>query len=173
MGLKELTLHKHREAESTHFMQELIAGHLPAEVWTDFVYQKTLFYKTLEGLAGAYCECNQVPDLYRAFLLYLDFCELANNKVYCHRTVTVDYHNYLLRLSNQPDKIMAHVYVWHMGDLFGGQMIKKLTPGSNLSLDFVNKESLIQFIRVRCKDEMAQEAITAFDYAIKIMNELF
>jgi len=31
---------------------------------------------------------------------------------------------------DDPHKVMAHVYVRHMGDLSGGQMIKKKIPGA-------------------------------------------
>lgn len=173
MSLKELTSHQHRTAEQTRFMQAVIQKQLPTEVWTDFIFQKTLIYKGLEGLAGAYCGCNQVPDLYRAFLLYQDFKELCQSQKYDFKKSTLEYYDYIQSLTGQSDRIMAHVYVWHMGDLFGGQMIRRLTPGSNLALQFENKDSLIAFIRSRCNDDMAAEANLAFEYAIKIMNELF
>lgn len=173
MSLKELTLHQHRAAEQTRFMQAVIQKQLPTEVWTDFIFQKTLIYKGLEGLAGAYCGCNQVPDLYRAFLLYQDFKELSHNQQYNFKKSTLEYYDYIQTLAGHPNRIMAHVYVWHMGDLFGGQMIRRLTPGSNLALQFDNKDTLVAFIRSKCDDSMAEEANLAFEYAIKIMNELF
>lgn len=173
MSLKELTLHQHRAAEQTRFMQAVIQKQLPTEVWTDFIFQKTLIYKGLEGLAGAYCGCNQVPDLYRAFLLYQDFKELSQNQQYNFKKSTLEYYDYIQTLAGHPNRIMAHVYVWHMGDLFGGQMIRRLTPGSNLALQFDNKDTLVAFIRSKCDDSMAEEANLAFEYAIKIMNELF
>ena len=154
-------------------MQAVIQKQLPTEVWTDFIFQKTLIYKGLEGLAGAYCGCNQVPDLYRAFLLYQDFKELSHNQQYYFKKSTLEYYDYIQTLAGHPNCIMAHVYVWHMGDLFGGQMIRRLTPGSNLALQFDNKDILVAFIRSKCDDSMAEEANLAFEYAIKIMNELF
>lgn len=173
MSLKELTAHKHKEAESTAFMKELMSGHVYAEVWTDFIYQKWVFYKTLECLAGAYCNLNQVPAIHRTILLFDDYKELAGDQNFVIRTTTKDYNQYLLSLAGQPDRIMAHVYVWHMGDLFGGQMIKRLTPGQNKALEFDDKDNLAIWIRQQCNDDMAEEAIVAFDWAIKIMNELF
>jgi len=173
MSLKELTLNKHREAEQTRFMQAVIQKQLPTEVWTDFIYQKWLFYKLLEGLAGAYCGFNQQPCIYRAFLLYQDFIELSKGSPYNFKSSTLDYYNYLQTLEKKPVKIIAHMYVWHMGDLYGGQMIRKLTPGNNLALQFDDRDNLIAFIRAKCDDSMAAEADIAFDYAIKIMNELF
>jgi len=172
MSLKELTAHKHREAEATVFMQELIKGHIYPEVWTDFIYQKWVFYKTLECLAGTHCGLNQISDLHRTIALFDDYRELAGDQRYVIRTVTRDYHNYLLSLAPDSERIMAHVYVWYMGDLFGGQMIKQLVPGTNRALEFNNRIELIAKIRTMCTDDMAQEACVAFDWAIKIMAEL-
>lgn len=173
MSLKELTAHKHHEAENTAFMQELIKGHIYPEVWTDFVYQKCVFYKTLECVAGAYCGLSRLPDLHRTMPLFDDYQELSKGQQYSIRSVTTDYHNYLLSLVPDSKRIMAHVYVWHMGDLFGGQMIKRLVPGTNRALEFNNRTELVAKIRELCTDDMADEACVAFDWAIRIMNELF
>lgn len=172
MSLKELTLDKHRAAEQTAFMQALIKKQLPIQVWKNFIYQKWLIYKLIEGLGGAHCGLNQCPDLYRTFLLYVDMQELPSELPNKISSSTQQYYDYLLKLNN-PEKIWAHIYVWHMGDLYGGQMIKNLTPGRNLSLDFQNKEEVIAFIRMHLSDDMALEANLAFDFAINIMNELF
>lgn len=173
MSLRELTSQKHREAEQCRFMQTLIAGQLPQEVWAAFIFQKWMIYKTLEGLGGAYCGINQIPEIYRTILLFDDYRELSDNQLGKFVPTAIDYHNYLVGVSNYPDKIMAHIYVWHMGDLFGGQMIKKLVKGSNRHLNFENKDSIISFIRQKINDDMAGEANLAFDYAIGIMNDLF
>jgi heme oxygenase len=37
---------------------------------------------------------------------------------------------------DNPEKIAAHIYVRHMGDLSGGQMIKRKTPSRNYYYDF-------------------------------------
>jgi len=173
MSLKELTFEKHRAAEQTRFMQALIKKELPAEVWTNFIYQKWIIYKLIEGLGGAYCGLNKVPGIFRTFLLYRDLKELALEDKFELAASTNSYYHYLLKLSNQPERIWPHIYVWHMGDLYGGQMIKRLVPGSNSALEFVNKDDITLFIRNNCTTDMADEANLAFDYAIQIMNELF
>ena len=66
---------------------------------------------------------------------------------------------------------MAHLYTWHMGDLFGGQMIKKLVDGPHSSLDFLDPPALIVAMRRKLSDDMAAEANTAFDWAIQILKE--
>lgn len=173
MSLKELTQDKHREAEQTKFMQAVIEKQLPEQVWTDFIYQKILIYKGLERLASEFCEFDEEPSIYRLDFLKKDFRELCQKQQYHFRHSTVAYYNYIQTLINRPSSIIPHIYVWHMGDLYGGQMIRRLTPGSNLALQFDDRDRLISFIRSKCDDSMAPEANIAFDHAIKIMNELF
>jgi len=172
MSLKELTAEKHKQAESTPFMKAVFARTLPQELWIDWTYQKTLFYGTIEGAAGANRLLGDLPDLRRAFYIYLDFIEMNKDSPRpAYRGVVVDYHNYLLSISKDPAKIMAHLYTWHMGDMFGGQMIKKIVPGSHRALEFEDVKTLMTNIRAKLDNSMADEANVAFDWAIKMMKD--
>ncbi len=172
MSLKELTAEKHKEAESTKFMKAVFAKTLPIDLWKDWTYQKSLFYNGIEGVAGACGLTQSLPDIQRAHYLYLDYRDMltdGNHSFYKQKVV--DYYQYILKLLPEPDKVMAHLYVWHMGDLFGGQMIKKIINAPSRSLDFKNPELLKQSIREKLKVEMAAEANIAFDWAISMMRE--
>jgi heme oxygenase len=57
-----------------------------------------------------------------------------------------------------------------MGDMFGGQMIKKIVDAPSSHLDFENADELKTIIRSKLTDDMADEANVAFDWAIKILN---
>lgn len=173
MSLKELTAEKHKLAESTPFMRAVFDQKLPQDLWADWTYQKTLFYGTIEGAAGACGLLDDLPDLRRAFYLYLDFEAMwdKNTTRPDYRSVVVDYHNYLLSISKDPQKVMAHLYTWHMGDMFGGQMIKKIVPGSHRSLEFADSRTLMTNIRAKLDDSMANEANVAFDWAIRMMED--
>jgi heme oxygenase len=87
-----------------------------------------------------------------------------------YRDAVIDYHNYILSISKDPDKIMAHLYTWHMGDMFGGQMIKKIVPGSHRNLEFEDAATLKANIRAKLNDSMGEEANVAFEWAIKLMD---
>lgn len=172
MSLKELTAEKHKLAESTPFMRAVFDRTLPQDLWIDWTYQKTLFYGTIEGAAGANRLLGDLPDLRRAFYLYLDFVEMNGDAPRpAFRSVVVDYHNYLLSISKDPAKVMAHLYTWHMGDMFGGQMIKKIVPGSHRNLEFEDARTLMTNIRAKLDDSMGDEANVAFDWAIKMMRD--
>lgn len=173
MSLKELTKEKHTEAERTPFMNAVLKGKISKELWADWTYQKTLFYGGIEGAAGANQLLGDLPDIRRAFYLYQDFVDMWDKDTARpnYRPVVVDYYNYILSISKDPVKIMAHLYVWHMGDLFGGQMIKKIVDAPHRNLDFKNVDELKTTIRTKLDDNMGEEANVAFEWAIKMMHD--
>jgi heme oxygenase len=172
MSLKELTAEKHKEAESTLFMKAVFDKTLPRDLWIDWTYQKWLFYGAIEGAAGANRLLGDLPDLRRAFYLAMDYAEMnGNNPRHEFRPIVIEYYNYLLSISKDPNKIMAHLYTWHMGDMFGGQMIKKIVPGPHRNLDFDDTRTLMTNIRAKLDDSMGDEANIAFDWAIRMMRD--
>jgi heme oxygenase len=172
MSLKDLTSAKHAEAESTPFMKAVFAQTLPFDLWVDWTYQKWLFYGAIEGAAGANRLLGDLPDLRRAFYLAMDYQEMnGDNPRHEFRHIVVDYYNYILSISKDPNKIMAHLYTWHMGDMFGGQMIKKIVPGAHRNLEFEDPRTLMTNIRAKLDDSMGDEANVAFDWAIRMMRD--
>jgi heme oxygenase len=172
MNLKEATAEKHAQAEKTPFMRAVFQQKLPIDLWCDYTYQRQLIYNAIEGVAGACGLLKDLPDIQRAHYLYRDYMSMVDkNLSHKFRKPTVEYHNYILNIYPDNDRIMAHLYVWHMGDLYGGQMIKKIIPGSHLSLTFKDPELLKTNIRNKLKDTMADEANIAFDWAIKLLND--
>lgn len=171
MSLKDLTWDAHQRAEATPFMKAVFKKELPQSVWTDWTYQKCLFYGAIEGAAGANRLLGDLPDLRRAFYLFMDYHEMnTDRKKHEFRPIVVDYYNYLLSISKDPNKVMAHLYTWHMGDMFGGQMIKKIIPGPHRNLEFTDARTLMTNIRAKLDDSMAEEANVAFNWAIKMME---
>jgi heme oxygenase len=169
MSLKELTADKHREAETTQFMKAVFAKTLPRDHWVDFTYQKSLFYSTIELAATQQGLMSDLEPMRRSALLAQDY-EKMDGSAREFKPAVLEYHNYIQTLTD-PIRIMAHLYTWHMGDLFGGQMIKKLVDGPHSSLDFLDPPVLIAAMRSKLSDNMAEEANIAFDWAIQILNE--
>ena len=137
MSLKELTAHKHQEAETTQFMKAVFAKTLPRDHWVDFTYQKTLFYSTIETAATQHGLMSDLEPLRRSALLAQDYEKMAGGAREFNPAV-LKYHNYIQTLTD-PTRIMAHLYTWHMGDLFGGQMIKKLVDGPRNQLNCLSQ----------------------------------
>ena len=172
MSLKEITKKIHTAAERTPFMHAVIKGKIPKSVWADYTYQKSIIYSSIESVArdaGITLDCL---DIERALKQYQDTKEMCEGGNFPRlRPVTIDYSRYLLDLAGDKDKILAHLYVWHMGDLHGGQMIKKIlnyVPHRNL--EFADVEATKNIIRAKLDDRMGDEAIVAFEWAIKLMN---
>lgn len=171
MSLKELTKASHDAAESTKFMRAVFAGSLPKEIWADFLYQKSLFYNGIESCAQAVGLLNAMPNLRVSVKLLDDYKQIRINSPTYYNKSAVDYYRYVMSLYPDKNKILAHLYTWHMGDLHGGQMIKKILPGPHTHLEFENRIELISIIRSMIDDTLADEANVAFEWAIKIMNE--
>jgi heme oxygenase len=171
MSLKELTAEKHSQAENTAFMKTVFDRSISPGDWTDFLYQKWTIYHTIETKARFHDLITGLEGLIRGPLLYQDYennvreYRLGYSKLH---SVVQDYTSYIADLKS--DAVMAHVYTWHLGDIYGGQMIKKLAPGSHLSLEFENAHSLAAALRAKLNDSLGDEANTAFDWAIKILK---
>ena len=135
-------------------------------------YQKTLFYHALEGIAGSRLLLSDLPDIRRGFKLWQDYRQMlgAAPLTHTYKPSVLSYHSYLQSLV-KTDDVMAHLYTWHMGDLYGGQMLKKIIIAPHSSLDFADPITLMTNMRKKLDDRMGQEANRAFDWAIRIMRE--
>ena len=171
MSLKELTAEKHQQAESTQFMKAVFAKTLPFDLWVDFTYQKQLWYKEIEHSARQAGLLNALPGITRAHLIMDDYQNMdkPTGSYNTYRELTKEYASYIRSLDD-PKRIMAHLYTWHMGDLFGGQMIKKIIDAPHTHLDFENPNDLKMAMRGMLSDDMGEEANIAFDWAIRIME---
>ena len=172
MSLKELTSEKHKAAESTAFMKAVFSKTLPPELWEDYTYQKSIWYRVIEQQAKKHGLLDNLPNIERADLILEDYSKMIDGRPIYHtpRAVAKDYAIYIRSLTD-PKRIMAHLYTWHMGDLFGGQMIKKIVDAPHSHLEFENPQQLMINIRQMLSDDMAEEANVAFDWAIRILEE--
>jgi len=171
MSLKELTQERHKAAESTRFMQAVFDHTLPMEVWIDYTYQKYSWYKAIETRAQALGLLDDLPGIERAELILADYEEMMQGRDDRHflKLETTDYCGYIRDLTD-PNAVLAHLYTWHMGDMFGGQMIKKIIDAPHSHLEFENSKDLMFVLRGMLDDSMADEANVAFDWAIKILG---
>ena len=169
MSLKDLTKASHTAAEATPFMKAVFKKTIPMQLWKDFTYQKSFFYRMIETKARRANLLGGLEGIERAELLLDDSLNIPGDRV-AIRLHTDLYLQYLDSL-NDPDKIMAHLYVWHMGDMFGGQMIKQIVDAPSTALDFKNADELKTVMYSKLNEEMAAEANVAFEWAIKMMRE--
>lgn len=173
MSIKDFTKEKHDQAEHTAFMKAVFARTLPMSLWEDYTYQKVIWYRAIEQRAQAMGLLDTLSGLERADLILEDYHEMMKPKLAEYHTYKESGKAYAAYINSLTDKnkIMAHLYVWHMGDMFGGQMIKKIIEAPHKHLEFENSKEMIGKVRALLTDDMADEANVAFEWAIKILNE--
>jgi len=172
MSLKELTWEKHKVAERSAFSKKLLSGNISIAEYVNYLVQMGHIYRVLERKAIEAKLINTMPGLNRAEKIQQDIVELAGaDHGITYLPATLAYADYIKGLLD-PKSIMAHVYVRHMGDLYGGQMIAKKVPGSGKFYQFDDKETLIGEMRKLISDDLAYDANIAFDYNIEIMKAL-
>jgi heme oxygenase len=135
----------------------------------------TAIYQHLESLAQQAGLFDQLDGLPRAQLMQEDLSELAPGYQADLLSTTKTYLTYLDQLSqsDHPDQLFAHVYVRHMGDLYGGKLIARVVPGSGRWYQFENRAELAQRFNERVTLDLADEALTAFDHYGNIFQELW
>lgn len=179
MSLKEITKDLHHEAETTKFAKLLLSGKIEKKDYANYLYQLVLIYPIIEMANDVQGHFKNLKGLERSFNIYQDFIELAGkDHDYKWLPHTIDYHNYMLKLINDPERkhlIKAHLYCRHMGDLHGGQIIKRQVAhiSKGKFYDFKNPDELKIAIRSELTDDLGDEARVAFEWAIKMMRELY
>lgn len=178
MSLRELTKDKHHEAETTKFAKLLLSGKIGKKEYANYLAQMLEVYSVLEYHCAVNGFLNDLAGLPRFHGIFEDLCEIDPNKQ--HRAVlnsTKEYVSYLTDLGSDPDRchlLKAHLYCRHMGDLSGGQIIKKQVAdiSSGKFYDFANVDALKTQMRSMMTDDLGEEANLAFDYTIRIMKDL-
>jgi heme oxygenase len=131
--LKELTWENHSKAERTEHARKLLKGMTPEE-YHRYIYNQYVMYAVLESKAREHGVLKDIEDVCRADAIRADMEEIEsefdiqrNGDLLCQ--VVADYTEYVLHMRDK-DEFLAHIYVRHFGDMYGGQMIKKRNPGS-------------------------------------------
>ena len=172
--LKELTADVHAEAESQPFIKSIFAGNVDKDKYTSYLYQLVHVYSLMELLASNHSIFDGIENLKRAKLAqkdWVELCEGIGTTVFTVNKSTLKYLQYIDSIKDDPKKLLAHVYVRHMGDLFGGQQLAELTPGNGHMYKFEDIPSLINAVRSKLDVSLADEAIVAFNHNIAIIKE--
>ena len=170
-NLKELTWEHHKNAERQDFVKELMGG-ISVERYCDFLHNQHPQYNILENFA----RLHKLTDVIIAPKIHADILDLETQLTDYKPTIypVVDkYAKHLLTIKDDPNKLMAHIYVRHMGDLSGGQMIARRTPGAGTMYQFDEEVNVLKDkIRTRLDDSMAEEAKTCFEFATELFQQM-
>jgi heme oxygenase len=172
--LRDYTNDKHRAAEGTPFVQYMLHGAITPAHYAQYLQQMHVVYSNIEYFGEISLLFQDLPDIKRADRMRQDLEELgytidmpALPSVDRWRQRIVD-----LYYSGRKDQILAHVYVRHMGDMYGGKVIAKRVPGSGRCYEFEDRPALIKALDAKLSMAILDEALTAFDLAIDVFNEL-
>ena len=175
-NLRELTHDSHKRAEKTKFIRKMIKSELTPYEYYVYLSNQFDIYSTLEAYASDTGLLSDMDEIRRTPKISKDLCELEQK--YGFHAVdnlnsTLDYMKYLYSIQNDPNKLLAHIYVRHMGDLSGGQIIKRFVPGSGNYYIFDRDVSeLKEQLRQKLDDSMAKEANSCFDMVYESTLEL-
>ena len=175
--LRDITWDLHKKAETMVFAKKLLRKELTKEEYATYLYNLLAIYDPLEWSASRQGMFDNLNGVQRMQSLYEDFKEIDSGANYQLVPSIVEYHDYLVKLGNDPHRrhlIKAHMYVRHMGDLNGGQVIKRQVAefSSGKFYDFDNVDSLKVKIKEELTLDLGPEARTAFIYAIRMFEEL-
>ncbi|KGH43636.1 heme oxygenase [Modestobacter caceresii] len=133
--LKEATQADHTAAETSGFVTALLAGELPRTAYADLLTQTHAVYAVLEEAAVAQADSPQVrpflhPGLVRLPALEADLAFLLGPGWRSEGVVLPATERYVARLRevafDWPAGLVAHHYLRYLGDLSGGQIIRRL-----------------------------------------------
>jgi heme oxygenase len=168
MALRDLIKANHDKAESHRFVRILLSGDITKEVYVELLFNQLLCYSKLESLAKHFGLLEGFEEICRAEHIETDLIELGGtSKVYPSTMAYLEYLN-----SVGPKILLAHIYIRHFGDLYGGQIIKKAVPGSGKMYEFEDRNGLIAKVRERLSDELGEEANRAIEFNLQLFEEI-
>jgi hypothetical protein len=142
----------------------MFKGHLTKEQYGWYLRSQLGIFRALE-------DNFEFPHegLKRIEAVAFDLMSLGIDNLVCD-IATREYATYLRGLSQEDAN--AHIYLNYLAIMFGGQMMKKATPGPGKMYEFENMKECMESVRAIQKDEWADEVNRGFDFMIKIMKNL-
>ena len=128
--IKELVWKEHKNAERQEFVKTLMSGTIDKELYAIYLYNQLNCYAELEKWGHHNGLFRHTTNLPRAEYLHRDYLKLWTDVGMPPNITesTKEYVEHIKTITDEPEKLYAHVYVRHMGDLSGGQMISKKVP---------------------------------------------
>lgn len=174
--LREITNQKHREVEALPLIQAIMQGKITKEQYVSYLFELHAIYKVLENLAEKNGLLDGLDGIQRTQKLQEDLDELQPGYTRKLTASTLEYLHYLIEMSAHDDKkhlLFAHIYVRHMGDLYGGKLMARVVPGAGRAYQFDDRPGIIKVFNERLSMRLGDEANVAFDHFIKIFKELW
>ncbi|XP_054848490.1 heme oxygenase 2 [Eublepharis macularius] len=201
--LKEGTKESHDQAENTQFVKDFLKGKIKRELFKLGTVALFFTYSALEEEMErnkdhpAFMPLYFPLELHRKEALEKDleyfYGEGWQGKIQCSEAAQ----RYVDRIhhigQHEPELLVAHAYTRYMGDLSGGQVLKKVAqralklPSTGEGVQFYvfenisNPQQFKQFYRARLnaldldkgtKERIVEEANKAFEFNMQVFDEL-
>ena len=173
--LREVTQQRHQAVEDLPFTQYLLRGGITREHYVIYLAEMLAIYQRLEHLATQAGLLDDMPELPRANRIQQDFEELGADYQHELTPATEHYLKHLedLAKSERSGDLFAHIYVRHLGDMYGGKLISRVVPGSGAWYEFDNRADLVKRFNAHITMDLADEALVAFDHFGNIFQDLW
>ena len=183
LDIKELTIEHHKNAERQDFVKLLMSGQIDEKLYATYLYNQLQCYSVLEKYGLHNSLFRDTPGLLRAEHIHYDYRSLWTDIGAPPEITksTKEYVEHIETIQDEAMKLYAHIYVRHMGDLSGGQMIMKKTPGPNRYYKFkhkevgdykrIIKETINTYLNVY-EHSVVPEANYCFESATKLFKEM-
>jgi len=174
-NLRQLTADAHSRAETKAFAGKLVKGQLTEKQYYEYLLNQLACYLDLEKKLSSWLKQNNLNSIARTDKILQDIEWLESEHRFDRNAFRLQpstraYMDHVM--SKSTEDLVPHIYVRHFGDMFGGAMIAKVSPGLCKYYEFENKKDLIDRVRSLLTDDMANEANLCFDYAIRLFEEL-
>jgi|TARA_B100000212_G_scaffold120562_1_gene90229 heme oxygenase len=182
--IKDLTWEYHKNAERQDFVRLLLSGNIDEKLYATYLYNQLICYGKLEEYCLESSLFHDTLNLPRAPHIFYDYralwTDIGNPPVQTESTKA--YVEHLETIRGENEKLYAHVYVRHLGDLSGGQMIMRKTPGPNRYYIFKHGEikEYKRIVKERVESylnlyevNVLPEAIFCFESATKLFKEMY
>jgi heme oxygenase len=199
--LKTATAAMHRRVERSAFMASLLRGQVDRRRYVALLHNLQAMYGALEEVLRRHVETPGVapvvmPELFRSPAIAADLQALAGAPVLAGAPLARATRQYVERLQQlsaaKPNLLVAHAYVRYLGDLNGGQALRRvvarslgLADGSGTSFydfgDSTAQQHLVRRFRAGLEavadqqsDTLAlsAEALSAFERHEQLFEEL-
>jgi heme oxygenase len=157
-----------------------MSGTIHPELYATYLYNQLQCYAVLEKYSMHNDLFRQTPNLQRAEKIDRDFKKIWSKE---ERPVITDstkeYVKHIETISEDPEKLYAHIYVRYCGDLSGGQMISKKVPvkryydfeGKGKEYKRIVKEIIQEYLNTY-QINVVSEAKICFAFATKLFQEM-
>mgnify|MGYP003337814972 CR=1 FL=1 len=140
MNLREAIKEVHDAAEAHPLTALIMSGNMTPVIYHDMLCNLASVYHAIETRARVFGLLTDLSGIERIDAINQDIAELRQQ----YNLQPPDSYESVWRhvahvASLDRDGVLAHMYVQHMGDMYGGQLLKTKLPGSGKRFEFVDR----------------------------------